>query len=116
MLGATSGDTGSSAIQGLRGKKGVECFIMYPDGRTSRTQELQMITITDPNIHNIALGGTFDDCQAIVKASFNDHAFRDKHSLAAVNSINWCGGVAFTLAIAEAIVESCLGMLPETWC
>ncbi|KAL1518593.1 hypothetical protein AB1Y20_002881 [Prymnesium parvum] len=89
VLGATSGDTGSSAIQGLRGKKGVECFIMYPDGRTSRTQELQMITITDPNIHNIAVGGTFDDCQAIVKASFNDHAFRDKHSLAAVNSINW---------------------------
>jgi len=89
VLGATSGDTGSSAIQGLRGKKGVECFIMYPDGRTSRTQELQMITITDANIHNIALGGTFDDCQAIVKASFNDHAFRDKHSLAAVNSINW---------------------------
>jgi len=89
VLGATSGDTGSSAIQGLRGKKGVECFIMYPDGRTSRTQELQMITITDANIHNIALGGTFDDCQAIVKASFNDHAFRDQHSLAAVNSINW---------------------------
>ena len=89
VLGATSGDTGSSAIHGLRGKKNVECFIMYPEGRTSRTQELQMITVTDPNIHNIALGGTFDDCQAVVKACFNDAAFREAHSLAAVNSINW---------------------------
>ena len=89
VVGATSGDTGSSAIHGLRGKANVECFIMYPEGRTSRTQELQMITVTDPNIHNIALGGTFDDCQAVVKACFNDAAFRDKHNLAAVNSINW---------------------------
>ena len=89
VLGATSGDTGSSAIHGLRGKKNVECFIMYPEGRTSRTQELQMITVTDPNIHNISLHGTFDDCQAIVKASFNDKAFRDRNQLAAVNSINW---------------------------
>jgi len=89
VVGATSGDTGSSAIHGLRGKKGVECFILYPDGRTSRRQELQMISILDENIHSIALGGTFDDCQAIVKACFNDHPFRDTHSLAAVNSINW---------------------------
>ena len=89
VVGATSGDTGSSAIHGLRGKDGVECFIMYPEGRTSRTQELQMITVTDPNIHNIALGGTFDDCQAVVKACFNDAEFRDAHNLAAVNSINW---------------------------
>lgn len=89
VLGATSGDTGSSAIHGLRGKAGVECFIMYPEGRTSRTQELQMISVTDPNIHNISLRGTFDDCQAIVKACFNDPEFRDTHNLAAVNSINW---------------------------
>jgi len=89
VVGATSGDTGSSAIHGLRGKAGIECFIMYPDGRTSRTQELQMISVLDPNIHNIALRGTFDDCQAVVKACFNDHAFRDEHNLAAVNSINW---------------------------
>ena len=89
VVGATSGDTGSSAIHGLRGKQGIECFIMYPEGRTSRTQELQMISVVDANIHNIALGGTFDDCQATVKACFNDHAFRDAHSLAAVNSINW---------------------------
>jgi threonine synthase len=89
VVGATSGDTGSSAIHGLRGKKGVECFIMYPEGRTSLTQELQMISVTDPNIHNIALGGTFDDCQAVVKACFNDHAFRDEIQIAAVNSINW---------------------------
>jgi len=89
VVGATSGDTGSSAIHGLRGKAGIECFIMYPDGRTSRTQELQMISVLDPNIHNIALGGTFDDCQAVVKACFNDHEFRNANNLAAVNSINW---------------------------
>ena len=81
VVGATSGDTGSSAIHGLRGKPGIECFIMYPEGRTSRTQELQMISVTDPNIHNIALGGTFDDCQAVVKACFNDHAVRTMASL-----------------------------------
>jgi len=89
VVGATSGDTGSSAIYGLRGKKGVECFILYPDGRTSRTQELQMITVTDDNIHNIALGGTFDDCQSVVKACFNDPEFNAHVSIAAVNSINW---------------------------
>ena len=89
VLGATSGDTGSSAIHGLRGKKNVECFIMYPEGRTSRTQELQMISVVDENIHNIALRGTFDDCQATVKACFNDHAFNKEISIAAVNSINW---------------------------
>ena len=89
VVGATSGDTGSSAIYGLRGKKGIECFIMFPDGRTSMTQRLQMISVTDPNIHNIALDGSFDDCQSAVKAFFNNHAFRDEHHLAAVNSINW---------------------------
>jgi len=89
VVGATSGDTGSSAIHGLRDKKGVECFIMYPEGRTSRTQELQMISVVDENIHNISLRGTFDDCQATVKACFNDHAFRDEIQIAAVNSINW---------------------------
>merc|ERR1719163_2408225 len=73
----------------LRGKKGVECFIMYPEGRTSRTQELQMISVVDENIHDIALRGTFDDCQATVKACFNDHAFNKEISIAAVNSINW---------------------------
>jgi len=89
VVGATSGDTGSSAIYGLRGKKGIECFIMFPDGRTSMTQRLQMISVTDPNVHNIALDGTFDDCQAHVKSMFNDAPFRAQHSLAAVNSINW---------------------------
>jgi len=89
VVGATSGDTGSSAIHGLRGKKNVECFIMYPEGRTSRTQELQMISVVDENIHHISLRGTFDDCQATVKACFNDHAFNHEISIAAVNSINW---------------------------
>jgi len=89
VVGATSGDTGSSAIYGLRGKKGIECFIMFPDGRTSMTQRLQMISVTDPNVHNMALDGSFDDCQAAVKALFNNQAFRKEHHLAAVNSINW---------------------------
>ena len=89
ILGATSGDTGSAAIYGLRGKKYVECFIMFPEGRVSDIQERQMTTVLDENIHNVAVWGTFDDCQALVKAAFNDKAFREEVSLGAVNSINW---------------------------
>ena len=89
VLGATSGDTGSAAIQGLRGKKGVECFILFPEGRVSPIQERQMTTIPDANVHCLAVRGTFDDAQDIVKAAFNDAAFAGKNRLAAVNSINW---------------------------
>ena len=97
VLGATSGDTGSAAIYGLRGKKGVDCIILYPAGRVSEIQERQMTTVQDDNIHCVAIaGGTFDDCQDIVKASFNDAAFRDSVSLGAVNSINWCRVLAQT--------------------
>jgi len=105
VIGATSGDTGSSAIQGLRGKKGIECFIMYPEGRTSSIQEKQMITVLDPNIHNIALGGTFDDCQYVVKALFADEPFRTSHSLAAVNSINWARILAQTVYYVYAYLQ-----------
>lgn len=110
VVGATSGDTGSSAIHGLRGKAGVECFILYPEGRTSRTQELQMITVTDDNIHNLAVRGTFDDCQAIVKACFNDKEFRNAYNLAAVNSINW----ARILAQMVYYVYAYLKVVPAT--
>jgi threonine synthase len=91
VLGATSGDTGSAAIAGLRGKHGVDCIILYPHNRVSAIQEQQMITITDENIHCVAVeNATFDDCQDIVKRSFDTPAFRDKVCLGAVNSINWC--------------------------
>ena len=89
ILGATSGDTGPAAIHGLRGKAGVDCFIMYPKGRTSPLQERQMTTVLDPNVHCIGVHGSFDDAQAIVKAAFADAAFRDEVSLGAINSINW---------------------------
>ncbi|GMH48745.1 hypothetical protein TrVE_jg7957 [Triparma verrucosa] len=89
VLGATSGDTGSAAIAGLRGKEGVDCVILYPKGRVSEIQERQMTTIMDPNIHCVAVEGTFDDCQDIVKASFGNKEFREDVKLGAVNSINW---------------------------
>ncbi|KAL3765023.1 hypothetical protein ACHAW5_004282 [Stephanodiscus triporus] len=96
VLGATSGDTGSAAIYGLRGKKGVDCIILYPYGRVSEIQERQMTTVSDDNIHCVAVDGTFDDCQDIVKACFADPKFRDSVSLGAVNSINWCRVLAQT--------------------
>ena len=96
VLGATSGDTGSAAIAGLRGKKGVDCIILFPNGRVSAIQERQMTTVPDSNIHCVAVEGTFDDCQDLVKASFNTPDFRDKVHLGAVNSINWCRVLAQT--------------------
>jgi len=96
VLGATSGDTGSAAIYGLRGKKGIDCIILYPHGRVSEIQERQMTTVPDANIHCVAVDGTFDDCQDLVKASFNDKEFRDRVKLGAVNSINWCRVLAQT--------------------
>ena len=89
ILGATSGDTGSAAIYGVRGKAGIDIFMLHPVGRVSPVQEKQMTTVTDANVHNIAVEGTFDDCQALVKESFNDLNFRDQYQLGAVNSINW---------------------------
>ncbi|CAM9114704.1 unnamed protein product [Choristocarpus tenellus] len=89
ILGATSGDTGSAAIYGLRGKEQVSCFIMFPHGRVSDIQERQMTTVSDPNINCISVHGSFDDCQDIVKASFGDKDFRERVKLGAVNSINW---------------------------
>lgn len=96
VLGATSGDTGSAAIYGLRGKKGVDCVILFPNGRVSEIQERQMTTVPDLNIHCVKIDGTFDDCQDIVKASFADKEFRNRVKLGAVNSINWCRVLAQT--------------------
>lgn len=89
ILGATSGDTGSAAIYGLRGKQNVSCFIMYPRGKVSEIQEKQMTTILDDNVDCISIEGDFDDAQAIVKAAFADQAFREEVQLGAINSINW---------------------------
>jgi threonine synthase len=89
IVGATSGDTGSAAIHGVRGKKGITIFILHPLGKTSPVQALQMTSVTDANVHNIAIRGTFDDCQDMVKALFNDLEFKERYSLGAVNSINW---------------------------
>ncbi len=97
IVGATSGDTGSAAIAGVRGKARIEIFILHPQGRVSPIQERQMTTVLDANVHNLALRGTFDDAQGIVKALFNDLEFKGQHHLGAVNSINWARILAQTV-------------------
>ena len=89
IVGATSGDTGSAAIEAFRGLDNVDVFILFPDGRVSDIQRKQMTTPTDNNVHALALDGDFDDCQARLKDMFNDFEFRDGVKLAGVNSINW---------------------------
>ena len=90
IMGATSGDTGSAAIEGCRHSDHVDIFILYPDGRVSDVQRRQMTTVPGDNIHNLAIRGNFDDCQALVKASFVAEPFLPEgRSLVAVNSINW---------------------------
>ncbi|MBI3524067.1 MAG: threonine synthase [Betaproteobacteria bacterium] len=89
ILGATSGDTGSSAEYAMRGKRGIRVFMLSPHGKMSRFQTAQMFSLQDPNIFNIAVRGVFDDCQDIVKNVSNDHAFKERHRIGTVNSINW---------------------------
>ena len=89
IVGATSGDTGSAAIEAVAGRDRADIFILHPHGRTSEVQRRQMTTVTAGNVHNLAVHGTFDDCQALVKAMFNDGPFRDRLHLSGVNSINW---------------------------
>ncbi|RAK96149.1 threonine synthase THR4 [Aspergillus ibericus CBS 121593] len=89
VVGATSGDTGSAAIYGLRGKKDVSVFILFPNGKVSPIQQAQMTTILDANVHNLTVEGTFDDCQDFVKAMFADPELNSTHNLAAINSINF---------------------------
>jgi len=89
ILGATSGDTGSAAEYAMRGKQGVRVFMLSPQGRMSPFQQAQMFSLQDPNIHNIAMEGVFDDCQDIVKAVSNDLGFKQRHHIGTVNSINW---------------------------
>jgi len=105
IVGATSGDTGSAAIEAFRGLDAVDVFIMFPDGRVSDVQRRQMTTPTEDNVHALAVDGDFDDCQARLKDMFNDFTFRDEVHLAGVNSINWARVLAqvvyyFTSAVA----------------
>jgi threonine synthase len=106
IVGATSGDTGSAAIEACRDREAVDIFILHPRGRTSEVQRRQMTTVLSPNVHNIAIEGTFDDCQDLLKAMFADAAFRDRVKLSAVNSINWARiavQIAYYVAAAVAL-------------
>ena len=89
IVGATSGDTGSAAIEAVRDRRTIDIFMLHPRGRVSEVQRRQMTAVLAPNVHNIAVQGTFDDCQDLAKACFTDLAFRDRHALTAVNSINF---------------------------
>jgi threonine synthase len=105
IVGATSGDTGSAAMEAFRGLDNVDVFILFPHGRVSDVQRRQMTTVSEANAHALALTGDFDDCQARLKDMFNDHAFRDEVHLAGVNSINWARVLAqvvyyFTAAVS----------------
>jgi len=94
IVGATSGDTGGAAIEAFRGRQATDIFILFPKGRVSPVQQRQMTTAADANVHAVAVEGSFDDCQAIVKSLFNDLKFRDRVALSGVNSINWARIVA----------------------
>ena len=102
---ATSGDTGGAAVEAFRGRERADLFVLFPQGRISEVQRRMMTTVDDDNVHVLAIEGTFDDCQAIVKGLFNHHGFRDQVRLSGVNSINWARIVAqvvyyFTSAVA----------------
>jgi len=102
---ATSGDTGGAAVEAFRGRSQIDVVALFPHGRVSDVQRMMMTTANDPNVHALAIEGTFDDCQALVKGMFNNHAFRDRVRLSGVNSINWARIVAqivyyFTAAVA----------------
>lgn len=110
IVGATSGDTGGAAIEAFRGRNAIDIFMLYPNGRVSEVQRRQMTTPTEANVHAVAIDGTFDDCQGMVKALFNDLELRDRLSLAGVNSINWARLMAqivyyFTSAVALGAPE-----------
>jgi threonine synthase len=106
IVGATSGDTGSAAIEACRDRAAIDIVILHPEGRTSEVQRRQMTSVLSPNVRNVALQGTFDDCQDLVKAMFADLAFRDEVRLSAVNSINWArimAQIVYYVAAAVAL-------------
>jgi threonine synthase len=106
VVGATSGDTGGAAIEAFRGSRRVEAVVLFPEGRVSDVQRRMMTTATEANVHAVAIEGTFDDCQALVKGMFNDLVFRDRVGLAGVNSINWArvaAQIAYYFVAAAAL-------------
>ncbi len=105
IVGATSGDTGSAAIEAFRGLENVDVFILYPHGRVSDVQRRQMTTPSEGNVHALAIDGDFDTCQALVKDMFNDFDFRDSVHLAGVNSINWARVLAQVVYFFSAAVS-----------
>jgi threonine synthase len=122
ILGATSGDTGSAAEYAMRGKKGVRVFMTSPNGRMSPFQQAQMFSLQDPNIHNLAVEGVFDDCQDIVKAVSNDLEFKRKYKIGTVNSINWARLMAqvvyyfagyFQASMAPTLAAGAAALPPE---
>ena len=105
VVGATSGDTGSAAIEACRDRAGIELVMLHPAGRVTEIQRRQMTTVDSPNIHNVAIDGTFDDCQDLVKALFADRPFREQMRLGAVNSINWARVAAQTVYYVTTAVR-----------
>jgi threonine synthase len=105
IVGATSGDTGSAAIEACRDRPSLDIVMLHPAGRVSEVQRRQMTTVLSDNVHNVAVEGTFDDCQDLVKAMFNDIAFRDEHHLSAVNSINWARILAQVVYYVKAAAD-----------
>src|SRR5690554_2916250 len=105
IAGATSGDTGSAAIEACRDRKGIDIFILHPQGRVSDVQRRQMTTVHAANVHNLAVEGDFDDCQDLVKGLFADEDFRDRVQLGAVNSINWARIMAQIVYYAWAALQ-----------
>ncbi|MCW5671872.1 MAG: threonine synthase [Hydrogenophaga sp.] len=116
IVGATSGDTGSAAIEACAGRARVDIVILHPDGRTSEVQRRQMTTVLAPNVGNIAVAGSFDDCQDLAKACFNDLAFRDHHRLTAVNSINWARVMAQIVYYTAAAARLGSAERPVSFC
>ncbi len=115
IVGATSGDTGSAAIEGCLACDNIDIFILHPKGRVSDVQRKQMTTVDAPNVYNIALEGTFDDCQNMVKAMFNDTEFRNRVNLSAVNSINWArimAQIVYYFATSLKFDEPCSFVVP----
>ena len=113
ILGATSGDTGAAAVEAFRGRRDIELFILFPHGRISDRQRKQMTTAPEDNIHAIAVEGTFDDAQNIVKTLLGDEEFRRRHALSAINSINWARIVAQTVYYYTAAAKLTRGALPN---
>ena len=115
IVGATSGDTGGAAFDGVASCRNVDIVMLYPNNRVSDVQRRQMTTVMSPNVHAVAIDGTFDDCQDLVKAMFNDQKFRDANQLSAVNSINWVrvmAQVVYYFTALEKLGDSAVFSVP----